>query len=96
MRKRGQVDANQSAMVADLRKIGATVMFTSSLGSGFGDIVGGYNGLNFCFEIKDPDKVPSKRVLTPDEKKFHEEWAGQIDIILTLEDALKIMTGARQ
>ncbi len=95
MRRRGRVDDNQPAMVADLRKIGASVAVTSGVGDGFGDIVVGYRGLNFCFEIKDPNKAPSKRKLTPDEKTFHAEWRGQIDIILTLEDALKIM-GARR
>jgi len=83
-------------MVADLRKIGATVKSTASLGDGFGDIVVGYRGFNYIFEIKDPDKVPSKRKLTPDEVWFHAEWRGQIDIILTLKDALDIMQRTRR
>ena len=55
----------------------------------FLDIVVGYNGINYLFEIKNPDYPPSARKLTPDEKIFHDEWCGQADIILYTKDILE-------
>jgi hypothetical protein len=61
------------------------------LGGGFGDIVVGFRGENFIFEIKDELKPPSKRRLTPAEQKFHDAWEGQIDVIKNADEAMAIM-----
>ena len=83
-------DANQKQIVRDLERAGVSIKDTSQL-SGFLDIACGYHGHNYLFEIKDPDKPPSARKLTPAEKEFHDRWKGQVDVILCAEDALKIM-----
>lgn len=75
----------------DLRKIGVSVFHIHTVRGGFGDIICGWRGKNYIFEIKDPDQPPSKRVLTEDEEKFHDSWKGQVSVIKTTEDALKIM-----
>ena len=85
------MDANQPKLVEDLRALGYSVAVTSSLGGGFPDIVVGVRGRNFLFEIKDPEKVPSKRKLTQDEADFHYGWKGQVCTITTVGGALQIM-----
>lgn len=91
MRKK-RVDGNQNELVEQMRQIpGLTVRITSGVGEGFTDAVIGYAKKTHLVEIKDPAKPPSKRKLTPDEKKFHESWTGSIHVIETIEDVLKII-----
>ena len=89
-----KVDANQAEIVRYLRAIpGCKVAITSMVGNGFPDIVVGWMGRNYLFEIKDGAKPPSKRKLTPAERKFHKQWehAGQIDIVTCIEDAWNVL-----
>jgi hypothetical protein len=90
MRVKARKDANHVQLVSQLRKIGATVWDTAVL-KNCCDIVVGYRGKNYLFEIKDPKKTPSQKKLTEGEQKFHETWRGQVNIIETLDDAMKIM-----
>ena len=84
-----RVDANQPAIVSALRQVGATVHVTSMIGNGFPDIVVGYRGTTFLFEIKDGQKVMSKRQLTGDEQIWHANWQGHVAIVESIEDALQ-------
>ena len=87
-----RVDSNQSKIVAILRQIGASVVITSGLGFGFPDLIVGYRGINYFFEIKDEDKPPSKRKLTPDQCIFRAEWQNQYHVILNADEAIAIIT----
>ena len=91
MRRASKVDVNQPAIVRDIRKVGYSVGHTHTVGDGFPDIVVGAHGQNFMFEIKDPDKVPSARALTDDEKAFHLGWNGQIHIIHSAQEAFDVI-----
>jgi hypothetical protein len=94
--KAKRIDENQPALVKQLRQIpGVTVAHTHMIGEGFGDIIVGFRGKNFLIEIKDPSKPPSKRRLTPDEEKFHNEWTGQIDVAETVSDVLNVINQAK-
>ena len=93
LRARGRVDSNQAALVKELRQMGLSVAVTFSLGHGFPDIVVGWQGKNFLFEVKNPDKPPSARVLTGDEQTFVDEWRGQIATVLNLADVLQAIHG---
>lgn len=84
-----RVDNNHSEIVAGLRAIGATVRSTASVGQGFPDLAVGYRGQTWLLEIKDGSKPPSKRILTPDEQKFHLAWRGAAAVVTSLEDALR-------
>ena len=86
-----RVDANQAQIVAELRQCGVTVQHLHMVGQGCPDIMCGWAGETYVFEIKDPDKPPSRRRLTEDEERWHQEWVGQVNIILTAEDALMVM-----
>jgi len=91
MRKYGKVDANQKEIVEGLRLRGMSVVSTANLGDGMVDIIVGYRGSNYMFEIKDGSKPPSQKKLTDDEKKFHESWKGQISVIECLHDAFVVI-----
>lgn len=87
-----KVDSNQAELVKQIRQIpGATVAHTHTVSGGFADVVLGYRGTNYLLEIKDHSKPPSARKLTPDEEVFHKNWTGQIAIVQTLDDVLKLI-----
>lgn len=76
MRAKGRTDANQSRIVEALRKIGASVSITSGVGNGFPDLLVGYMGTTTLLEVKDGEKPPSDRKLTPAEAHFLATWKG--------------------
>ena len=55
---------------------------------------GSYNceTMNWLFEIKKSDGPPCERKLTKDEMEFHRTWMGQIAVIESAEQAVRIMT----
>ena len=91
MRRAAKVDGNQSEIVRYLRAMGASVYPTHVVGGGFPDIVVGYRGVNYLFEIKDPSQPPSRRKLTPEELAFHDGWGGQVAVVETVEDCVRVM-----
>lgn len=86
-----RIDGNHKEIVKSLREAGASVQSLADLGSGVPDILVGLRGRNYIFEIKDWRQPPSKRKLTPDEKKWHQLWSGQVNVIETAAEALKII-----
>lgn len=87
-----RVDANQPEIVRALREIGASVHHLHMVGDGCPDILVGYNGRNYLFEIK---ATPRAR-LTPDERAWHENWHGTVHIVTSPEQAVEIVTDALQ
>ncbi len=89
-----KVDANQADIIECLRAIpGCGVRSCAEMGDGFADIIVGRYGRNWLFEIKDPDKIPSKRKLTDDQQKFHDSWPGQVQKVETVQEIIKTITG---
>lgn len=91
-----RVDRNQTEIVQILRDMGVSVAVTSDLGQGFPDLVLGICNRNYLVEVKDGSKPPSKRVLTPDERKFFNSWKGQVDIISCVNDAINFVNKIRK
>lgn len=91
MRRVARTDDNQTEIVEALRSIGASVTPTHQLGGGFPDIVVGYKGVNYLFEIKDGSKPPSARKLTADERKWFESWCGSAHVVESVTEALSII-----
>lgn len=89
MRRRARVDDNQGEIVATLRQLGATVYLTHTVGGGFPDLVVGWRGKNYLVEVKDGDKAPSARELTPAEQDFHATWKGSVLIFESKNDAIQ-------
>ena len=83
-----RVDLNQNDIVNTLRSIGASVHITNQVGHGFPDIVVGWFGRNFLFEIKN-DRAQGR--LTPDQIDFHERWKGSVHVIRSLQEAFAIL-----
>lgn len=81
MWRAAKVDANQAVIVETLRAVGATVLHLHTVGQGCPDLLVGLRGRNVLMEIKDGNKPPSARRLTPDEQKFMDEWRGDPPVI---------------
>jgi hypothetical protein len=88
MRRAARIDANQPEIVKALRAVGASVQILSAVGHGCPDILVGYQGRNFLFEIKDGSKPPSDRRLTPAEEKWFGAWRGQCRVVESEHGAL--------
>lgn len=81
-----RIDANQPAIVRELRQLGATVLHLHTLGKGCPDILVGHKGKLFLFEIKGP-----KGLLTAEQACWHTLWRGQVAVIRSIEDAMAVM-----
>jgi len=88
MRRAARVDANHSLIVGALIRCGATVQSLAAVGSGCPDLLVGFRGKNFAFEIKDGSKPPGARKLTPDQETWHAAWKGQVIVVESVEQAL--------
>ena len=93
MRRRGRVDANQRAIVAALRQIGASVQSLADIGHGCPDLLVGFRGRTLLFEVKDGSKVKSARALTPDEEAWIGAWEGApVFVVESVEQAIQTVT----
>jgi hypothetical protein len=91
MRRAMRVDANQEQIVSALRAKGAGVRVISQ-GDGIPDLLVGYRGYTILMEVKDGQKVPSARKLTPAEQKFFDDWrGGMLAIVNSVEEALETL-----
>ena len=88
-RIRAKVDDNQPEIVNQLRSIpGVTVWNTHQLGKGFPDIIVGYKGVNYLFEIKNRH---GKLLIPLSEQEFYDNWQGQTEIVYDLDEILEVM-----
>ena len=87
MRRAAKIDANQPAIVEALRSVaGVSVCSLAGLGDGVPDLLVGARGLSYLCEVKDGEKSPSRRMLTPDQRRWIERWTGSEVRILTDTD----------
>ncbi len=84
-RSRRRVDSNQAELVKFIRSIGASFQHTHSIPGALDGIIG-YFGIDVRVEIKDPDKSPSSRKLTPAEIETIENWRGRAPAVIETED----------
>lgn len=90
MRRASRRDANEQRVIAALRACGAYVKQINDEGTF--DLLCWYRGHTLLLEVKDGDKSPSARALTPAEAKFHAEWPGQnLHIVNSEHEALDIL-----
>ena len=82
----GRVDKNHQEIVAVLQAVGATVQDLSQVGAGCPDIVVGYRGKNYFFEIKS-----EKGKLKERQKTWHSLWRGQVHTIYNEYEAFEIL-----
>lgn len=85
MRRAARRDDNEQEIVKALRKAGAYVAYIDTPA----DLVVGYKGRTIILEVKDGNKPPSARKLTPNEQKFHDEWTGgPLHIVTCIQEAI--------
>lgn len=90
-----KVDVNQPEVVSTFRKLGCTVRCLHMVGDGVFDLIVAIDFLNILVEIKDGNKCPSERVLTPDQKKFNFEWQGLRAVVTGNYEARMLVSEAR-
>jgi Holliday junction resolvase len=81
-----KVDANQAEIVEALRKRGASVQSLAAVGKGVPDLLVGYAGHTFLLEVKGANGK-----LTDDQKIWHAGWNGQVAIVRTVKEALRVL-----
>lgn len=85
MRRAAKRDENEAKIVQALRMIpGVSVVHLSA--PGVPDLLVGRAGVNYLMEIKG-----KRGKLTEPEQAFFETWTGQVDIVRTIEDALRVI-----
>jgi hypothetical protein len=86
-----RTDRNQPEITRALRLAGASVEHLHEVGKGCADILVGFRGTNYVMEIKDWQQPPSRQRLTPDEQRWHATWQGQVAIIKSVDEALRLI-----
>lgn len=87
-----RADSNQKQLMKLCRQIpGVSVVTLHEVGKGVGDILLGFRKVNYLLEIKNPLMTKSRKKLTAPEEKFHEKWQGQIAVVESIEDVLKLI-----
>lgn len=86
-----KVDANQAVLVTELRRVGASVQSLASLGQGTPDLLVGWRGGNYLFEVKDPRKPPAQRKLTEAEERWHGAWRGRCYTVETFDECCGLL-----
>ncbi len=81
-----RVDSIQRQITKSLRKLGISVLVLSNVGHGCPDLLLGYAGHNYLVELK-----CGKNELTSFEKRFFDEWHGQVDIVHNLDEVLQLL-----
>lgn len=90
MRRAARRDVNERRVIDALKACGAYVKQIND--EGLADLLVYYRGYTLLLEVKDGDKSPSQRALTPAEAKFHAEWPGQnLYIVNSEHEALDIL-----
>ena len=86
-RRAAKVDANQPAIVKQLRDAGYTVHLPCD------DILVGRNGVNLWVEIKQPGQ---EKRLTPSERERLENWRGAYLVASSFDDIHGWFMGVKQ
>ncbi len=81
-------DENEPEIIAALEAIGCTVwpLHTPV------DLLVGRGAVNILMEVKNPAKPKSSRKKTKLQKEFFASWNGQVRIVETAEEAIKLVT----
>jgi hypothetical protein len=80
-------DGNEQEIVDALQAIGCTVQRLDVPV----DLLVGYQARNFLMEIKMPGK---EKALTKLQEKFIPEWHGQVRVVTTVDEAIRLVTRA--
>ena len=85
-----KVDSNQAQIIADLKKIGVSVLNLSRVGGGCPDILVGWQGKNILIEIK-----TAKGDLNDLQIEFFEQWKGQKFVCKSINEIIEIINNKK-
>ena len=86
-----QLDKNQPKIIRELKSLGYSVQSLASIGSGCPDLLVGFNGNNYLFEIKNPERRGAKRFPNELEQEYIGNWKGSIHLAYTSQDIIDII-----
>ena len=83
-----KVDANQGEIVRMVRSMFGpdSVLDLSAVGGGCPDLLIGVRGVNLFVELK-----TATGTFTPAQVEFHGNWRGQIAVVRTIDEALRLI-----
>jgi hypothetical protein len=84
MRRDARKDANQTAIVQALRRMGVDVKILNA--PGLPVLLVGFRHRTFLFEVKTPEGA-----LTWQQKLFFDTWRGQARVVQTLEEIREVL-----
>lgn len=85
-------DSNQAEIVAALFAAGCSVQDLHAVGGGCPDLLIGCNGAVYLLEVKVSKNLRGEpKPLTPDQVEWHRAWRGQVAIVTTVEEALRVI-----
>lgn len=82
------MDATQAPIVEALRKIGAKVRSTATVGDDFPDLCVGFQGRTVLLEVKSAGQS-----LTKGQEAFAASWPGECHTVRTIDEALAALLG---
>ena len=85
-----KVDSNQAQIIADLKKIGVSVLNLSRVGGGCPDILVGWQGKNILIEIK-----TAKGDLNDLQIEFFKEWKGPKFVCKSINEIIEIINNKK-
>ena len=94
-RQAARIDENQNQIVSVLRAYGFSVQV------GMDDLLVGFNGRSYWFEIKDPSKTKKKNgdykagAVKPSQQKLLDAWKGHYSICCSAEEILEEINNAQ-
>lgn len=90
-RRAAKVDRNQAEIVKALRQMGCSVLSMAAIGNGAPDLLVARCGRVLLVEVKNSEQCPSKQRLTEDQVSFHRNWNSEINIIHSVDEAIKLI-----
>lgn len=82
------MDANQAELVRMIQQLGGSVQVLSDVGLGVPDLLVGWRQRNVLLEVKNPQQ---RWCLTKDEELWHKTWRGQVAVVQTLDEVLRVL-----
>ena len=85
-----KIDNAQAEIVKKLRDAGVQVQSLAEVGKGCPDLLCGWRGANFLFEVKTGDRECDRK-LTLMEQEWHTRWSGQVNIVSNFDEAMAVI-----